>query len=117
MMEEQSMEEMLFNDSEDVKVPSVSEEEAFLKDLGITDAPEVSPQERYSKELDDSRVSKEPVYEVFKTEGGKEMTIYRQDNGRFKIKFLSGGELPGWLDGQYTDERNAYLDINKYLAE
>lgn len=54
---------------------------------------------------------------VGKTSGGKELVIYRTQQGPWKVKFTSGGELPPYLRGKYTQYEIALVDVQKYLRE
>jgi len=49
------------------------------------------------------------------TPKGKEIISYYEDRN-LRLKFTSGGELPEILSGCFTDERNAQIAIDKYLA-
>lgn len=51
----------------------------------------------------------------YSTPKGKEIVSYYEDRN-LQLKFTSGGELPEVLSGSFTDERQARIAIEKYLA-
>lgn len=55
---------------------------------------------------------------IFKTANGKEVTTFIDPiNAHYRIKFLSGGELPEELSGLFTSVSRAEIAITRYISK
>jgi hypothetical protein len=73
---------------------------------------------QYPNKFKDIQETHDKQHKKYYTKGGKEVRMKKDEWGSFwRVEFVGGGQLPAELTGSYTDEKQADLAIQVYLAK